>query len=165
MFNLDFMNNLWQAHGDHPWPTKLMNYNHKTCVLNQVKYLLDMNHLKQYALTETSWKKWPKNASDLEDNEYELLGLKYDANEDALVAKKKGNRVEEKSKKTKLSTLKSKYGKKQKAQRKIIVGHATKSLSNHDIEKRCGHYHMSMIVGTNRNEDCDQGKMLISHYL
>ncbi len=46
------------------------------------------NCLEQYTLIEASWKKWPKNANDPKDNEYELLVLKYDANEDALVAKK-----------------------------------------------------------------------------
>jgi hypothetical protein len=29
---------------------------------------------------EASHKKWPKNGNDLDDNEYELLVLKYDAN-------------------------------------------------------------------------------------
>ncbi len=33
-------------------------------------------------------KKWPKNESDLEDNEYELPILKYDVNQDALVEQK-----------------------------------------------------------------------------
>jgi hypothetical protein len=68
MFNSNFMNNLWQAHGDHPWPIELMNRNYKTCILNQAKYLLEMNHLKQHELIKASWKKWPKNASDLEDD-------------------------------------------------------------------------------------------------
>jgi hypothetical protein len=35
-------------------------------------------------------KKWPKNESDLEDDEYELPILKYDANQDALVEQKEG---------------------------------------------------------------------------
>jgi len=51
--------------------------------------------LEQYALRETSWNKWPEYVSDLEKNEYELLILKYNANEDAHVAEKEGNLVEE----------------------------------------------------------------------
>ncbi len=48
-----------------------------------------MNHLEQYALIEASPKKWPKNVSDVEDDEYESLVLKYNANKDALIAEKK----------------------------------------------------------------------------
>ncbi len=40
-------------------------------------------------LIEASQKKWLKNANDLEDDEYELLVLKYDANKDTLVVDKK----------------------------------------------------------------------------
>jgi hypothetical protein len=36
-------------------------------------------------LVETSRKKWLENESDPDDDEYELLILKYDANRDTLV--------------------------------------------------------------------------------
>jgi len=55
-----------------------------------------MSHGEQYALIEVSQKKWPKITCDLNYNEYELPILKYDANENALVAKKEGNPMEEK---------------------------------------------------------------------
>ncbi len=51
------------------------------------------NHPKQYTLIEASQKKLPKNANDPKDNKYELLVLKYDANEDALVVEKNGRRA------------------------------------------------------------------------
>jgi hypothetical protein len=56
---------------------------------------LGTNHVKQYALIETSWKKWPKNANDPKDDKLELPILKYDANKDAFAAKKEGNPMEE----------------------------------------------------------------------
>jgi hypothetical protein len=59
------------------------------CVLCRVKYLLGTNCSEQYALIETSQKKWPKNANGPEDDEYELPNLQYDANNDALVVEKK----------------------------------------------------------------------------
>jgi hypothetical protein len=43
------------------------------------------NIADQYSLIETSHKKWPKNEIDPNDDEYELLILKYDANQDKLV--------------------------------------------------------------------------------
>ncbi len=64
VFGLDFVNNLWQALGDNMWPTKPTNYNYKTCLLCQVKYLLGMNKTKQYSLVETLHKKWLENESD-----------------------------------------------------------------------------------------------------
>jgi len=67
------MNNLRQVPGDNLWPVKLINRNYKRHVLYQAKYMLGTNHLEQYALREASWNKWPKYASDLEDDEYELL--------------------------------------------------------------------------------------------
>ncbi len=137
MFDLDFMNNLRQAHGDNPWPTELMNYNYKTCVLCQEKYLLGMNHLEHYALIKASQNKWPKNVSDLEDDEYESLALKYDANKDALIAKKERNIVEEEPKTKTLSTLEFEDGKDlENTAQKNLVGHAIESLLNHGIERR-----------------------------
>jgi hypothetical protein len=44
-----------------------------------------MNRADQYSLVEATHKKWPKNESDPNDNEYELSILKYDANREALV--------------------------------------------------------------------------------
>jgi hypothetical protein len=44
-----------------------------------------MNIVDQYSLIETSHKKWLENENDPNDNEYELLILKYDANRDKLV--------------------------------------------------------------------------------
>jgi hypothetical protein len=39
---------------------------------------------------------------------------------------------------------------------KNLVGHVSKSLSNHDIEEKGGHHHMYVITCTNRNEDCQE---------
>jgi hypothetical protein len=39
-----------------------------------------MNKADQYSLVEMLNKKWPKNESDPQDNDYELPVLKYDAN-------------------------------------------------------------------------------------
>jgi hypothetical protein len=39
---------------------------------------------------------------------------------------------------------------------KNLMGHATKSLSNHNIEKRWGHHCMSMNTTTNTNEDHEE---------
>jgi hypothetical protein len=44
----------------------------------------------------------------------------------------------------------------QKAWMNNIMGQAIESLSNHGIERNGGHHHMSMIVGTHMNEDCQQ---------
>jgi hypothetical protein len=38
-----------------------------------------MSRVNQYSLIEATCKKWPKNESDLDDDEYELPILKYDA--------------------------------------------------------------------------------------
>jgi hypothetical protein len=38
-----------------------------------------MRRVNQYSLVEATCKKWPKNESDPNDDEYELLILKYDA--------------------------------------------------------------------------------------
>jgi hypothetical protein len=62
------------------WPIKPTNHDYMTHLLCQVKYLPGMNKEKQYSLVETSPKKWLKNESDLDDDEYELPILKYDAN-------------------------------------------------------------------------------------
>jgi len=79
------MNNLQLAFDDNPWPTELKNHNYMTHLLHQAKYLLGTNIVDQYSLVETSHKKGPKNESDPNDYEYELLILKYDANQDKLV--------------------------------------------------------------------------------
>jgi hypothetical protein len=50
--------------------------------------MLGTNCLEQYALREASWNKWQKYANDIKDDEYELLILNYNANEDAFIAKK-----------------------------------------------------------------------------
>jgi hypothetical protein len=93
--------------------------------------------LEQYALIEASQKKWPKNVSDLKDDEYESLALKYNANEDALIAKKERNVMEEEPKIKKLLALESEDGKySENTTRKNLVGHAIESLSNHDIKRR-----------------------------
>jgi hypothetical protein len=46
---------------------------------------LGTNIANQYSLKKASHKKWPKNESDLDDDEYELPILKYDANQDKLI--------------------------------------------------------------------------------
>jgi hypothetical protein len=48
------------------------------------------------------------------------------------------------------------FGKKNLSQKTSminIMGQATKSLSNHGIERNGGHHHMSMITSTRINED------------
>jgi hypothetical protein len=72
MFDLDFVNNLQQVHGDNLWPIELTNRNYKTHLLHQKKYLLGMSKMDQYSLVEATCKKWPENESDLDDDEYEL---------------------------------------------------------------------------------------------
>jgi hypothetical protein len=44
-----------------------------------------MSKANRYSLVETTCKKWQKNESDPNDNEYGLPILKYDANQEALV--------------------------------------------------------------------------------
>ncbi len=80
MFDSNFVNNLRQALRDNLWSTKPTNHNYRTCLLCQVEYLLGMNKADQYSLVEMLNKKWPKNESDPQDNDYELPVLKYDAN-------------------------------------------------------------------------------------
>jgi hypothetical protein len=88
-------------------------------------------------LIKTSQNKWPKNVSDLEDDEYESLALKYDANKDALIAEKEGNIVEEEPKTKTLSTLEFEDGKDlESTAQKNLVGHAIESLLNHGIERK-----------------------------
>lgn len=41
--------------------------------------------MDQYSLVKVACKKWPKNESDLDDDGYKLLILKYDANQETLV--------------------------------------------------------------------------------
>jgi hypothetical protein len=72
MFDMDFVNNLRQVHGDNLWPIELINCNYNTRLLCQVKYLLGVKKADQYSLVETSNMKWPTNESDLEDDKYEL---------------------------------------------------------------------------------------------
>jgi len=38
----------------------------------QIKYLLVMNHVKQFGLIVVSRKKWPKNVSGLKNDTYEF---------------------------------------------------------------------------------------------
>jgi len=54
-----------------------------------------MNKMNQYSLVELSCKKWPKNENDKNDDACEVPIFKYDANQDALVEKKKGTPLEE----------------------------------------------------------------------
>jgi hypothetical protein len=79
MFDLDFVNILWQAFGDNPWQVEPTNQNYKTRLLHQVKYLLGTNKTNHYSLEEASCKKWLKIESEWND-EYEMPILKYDAN-------------------------------------------------------------------------------------
>jgi hypothetical protein len=85
MFDLDFMNNLWQALRDNLSPVELTSCNYMTHLLCQAKYLLGTIKMDQYSLVEASRKKWLENESDPDDHEYKLPILKYDANQDALV--------------------------------------------------------------------------------
>jgi len=54
-----------------------------------------MNKAYQYSLVKTSHKKWPENESDLDDDKYDLLIFKYDANQETLVQQKEGAPMEE----------------------------------------------------------------------
>jgi hypothetical protein len=56
---------------------------------------LGTNIPKQYSLVEASHKKWQESENDLNDNQYELPILRYDANQDALVEQKKRTPIEE----------------------------------------------------------------------
>jgi hypothetical protein len=80
MFDLDFVNNLRQALGNNPWPVEPTNQNYRTYLLCQVEYLLGTSRVDQCSLVEVARKKWPKNENDPNDNKYELLILKYNAN-------------------------------------------------------------------------------------
>ncbi len=81
MFNQIFVNNLQPTFDDNPWPTKLKN--HKP--IYYTKQNIYWGRTQHANIVETSHKKWPKNESDPNDDEYELLILKYDANQDKLV--------------------------------------------------------------------------------
>ncbi len=54
-----------------------------------------MNKPNQYSLEEVSKKKWPENANDPRDDEYELPIFKYDTNQDTLVEHKEGTPQQE----------------------------------------------------------------------
>jgi len=56
---------------------------------------LGTNRVDQYSLVEVTCKKWLENESDLDDDEYELPILKYNANQEALVEQKEGALLEE----------------------------------------------------------------------
>jgi len=94
MFDPIFMNNLQQGPNDNPWLIELINCNYKTYLLHQVEYMLGMNIVEQYSLVEASHNKWIENGNDLDNNEYELPILKYDANQDKMV-EHKGETLEE----------------------------------------------------------------------
>jgi hypothetical protein len=51
--------------------------------------MLGMSGVDHYSLVEITCKKWPKNGSDPNDNEYELPILKYNVNQEALTNKQK----------------------------------------------------------------------------
>jgi hypothetical protein len=72
---------------------------------------LGTNRVEQYALIEASWKKWPINISDPNNDKYEFPILKYDVNKDAFVAEKEGNLVEEEQEMKTPLALKSEDGK------------------------------------------------------
>jgi hypothetical protein len=72
MFDSIFVNNLQQALGNNLWPVELTNCNYRTRLLQQTEYMLGTNKVGQYSLVEASCKKWPKNGSDQDNDEYEL---------------------------------------------------------------------------------------------
>ncbi len=80
MFDLDFVNSLWQAPRDNLWLGEPINQNYKTHLLHQAEYLLGTSKANQCSLVEAAHKKWPNNENDLDDDEYELPILKYNAN-------------------------------------------------------------------------------------
>jgi hypothetical protein len=63
---------------------------------------------------EASCKKWPENGSDLNNDEYELPILKYDANQDKL--------VEQKGKPPKRRGRKNPNGRRKRAKNTIAIG-------------------------------------------
>ncbi len=55
-----------------------------------------MNKMEQYSLVETSRNQWPKNESDLaDDDKYLFPILKHDENQNVLVEQKEGTLMEE----------------------------------------------------------------------
>jgi hypothetical protein len=56
---------------------------------------LGTNIPEQYSLVEASQNKWQESENDLNDNQYELPILRYDANQDALVEQKKRTPIKE----------------------------------------------------------------------
>jgi len=68
MFDLDFVNNLWQASRDNPSLIEPTNWNYMAYLLHQGKYLLGMNRTNQYSLVKALHNKWPKNENDLDDD-------------------------------------------------------------------------------------------------
>jgi hypothetical protein len=126
--------------------------------------------MDQYSLVGATHKKWPENGSDLYDNEYELLILKYDANHETLVEQIEGTLAEEEGRtpmeeegripvededelKTQ-SKLALEEGKDKNTHVKKAMGQIAMLMSNCDIKKNVVHHHMSIIASTHPSEDC-----------
>ncbi len=69
MFDKDFFNSLWQPLKNNLWPTHPLNQNYKTWLLRQSNYLLGFVYQNKYSFEIVINKKWPKNQSDLKEDQ------------------------------------------------------------------------------------------------
>jgi hypothetical protein len=85
MFDEDFLNNVLQPPKDNPWPTHSTNYNYRIWLLRHFDYLLGFVSPNKYSLEIVINKKWPKNQSNSEEDEYKSLTLVYYKETNAMV--------------------------------------------------------------------------------
>jgi hypothetical protein len=115
---------------------------------------------KAIFMVEASRKKWPKNASDLGNDEYELPTLKYNANQDKLVEQKgktpkdeeEGTQMEEEKEPKTPTQSTSEEGKDSKSLDKECYK-SNCDMLNCGIKRNVGHYHMFIIVSTFTSEN------------
>jgi hypothetical protein len=155
-----FMNNLQKSYDNNLWPIEPTNYNYKTHLLQQVEYLLGPNRTKQYSWWKPHTKKWPKNASDLGNDGYELPTLKYNANQDKLVEQKEetpkdeeeGTQMEEEKEPKTPTQSASKEGEDSKSLDKECYK-SNCDMLNCGIKTNVGHHHMFIIISTFTSEN------------
>ncbi len=85
MFFLLFLNNLWQLPRHNPWPTHLTNKNYRIRFHKQHDYLFGFQAERRINKSLLLWN-WAKNASNVEDDEYETLVLAYNKKLDSLIS-------------------------------------------------------------------------------
>jgi len=85
MFCLLFLNNLWQLPRDNPWPTHSTNKNYRIRFHKQHDYLFGFQAKRRINKSLLLWN-WAKNASNVEDDEYETLVLAYNKKLDSLIS-------------------------------------------------------------------------------